>query len=73
MANEYNDFAVKMRTFASDKQSLSNNISDLTKKTELFNKKHIKTEDLEHLKQYDHPENLEIHHILFTQSKKSNC
>ena len=46
-----NDFAVKMANFASAKQSLSNEISDLYKKIEMFNKnkKQIKTEDLERL------------------------
>ena len=42
MANEYDDFAVEMANFASAKQSLSNEISDLTKKIEMFNKKKLK-------------------------------
>ena len=50
MAYEYNDFAVKIANFANAKQSLSNDISNLTEKIEMFNKKQIKTEeDLERL------------------------
>ena len=50
MANEYDDFAVKMTNFALAKQRLSNDLSDLAKKIETFNKKQIKTEnDLERL------------------------
>ena len=47
----YDDFAVKIANFASDKQSLSNTIFNLTDKIELFNRK-IKTDkDLERPKQ----------------------
>ena len=52
MADEYDDFAIKMANFASDKQSLSNNTSDLTKKIALFFKKQVKGEkELERLEQ----------------------
>ena len=59
-----------MANFAIAKQSLSN-ISDFTKKSEIFNKKPIKTEelDLERLEQYGRRENLEIHRIPFTQNE----
>ena len=73
MAHEYDDFAGKMANFASAKQSLSNDISDLTKKIEIFNKKRIKTEEnLERIEQYGRRENLEIHGISFTQNEKTN-
>ena len=72
MANKYDDFSVKMANFTNAKQSLNNDISDLTKKIELFNKKQIKTEkDLERLEQYGRRENLEIHGIPFTQNEKT--
>ena len=74
MANEYDDFSVKMTNFASAKQSLRNDISHLTKK--MFKKKQIKTErDLKRLEQYGRRENLEIHGIPFTQKWKDqrNC
>ena len=59
MANEYDDFSVKMANFANAKQSLNNDISDLTKKIEMFNKNQIKSEeDLERLEQYGRSENL---------------
>ena len=62
-----------MANFASAKQDLSNDISDLTKKIEMFNKKQINTEkDLERLEQYGRRENLEIRSILFTQNEKTN-
>ena len=73
MANKYDDFVVKMANFASVKQSFSDNISNLTKKIELFNKKHIKTEqDLEWLEQFGRHENLEICNIPFTQNEKTS-
>ena len=73
MTNECDDFLVKMANFASAKQSLSNDISDLTKEIEMLNKKQIKTEkDLECLEQYGRREDLEIHDIPFTQNEKTN-
>ena len=73
MANKYDNFLVKMANFATAKQSLSNDISDLTKKIEMLNKKPVKTEeDLERLEQYGRRENLEIHGIPFTQNEKTN-
>ena len=51
MANNYNDLSVKMANFASAKQSLSNDIFNLTKKIEMFNKKIKTEEDLECLQQ----------------------
>ena len=75
MANEYDDFSFKkanFEIFVNAEQSLSNDIFDFIKKIEIFNKKQIKTEDLERLKQYGHRENLEIHGIPFTQNKKTN-
>ena len=60
-----------MANFASARQSLSNDISDLTKKIEMFNKKQIKTEeDLDCLEQYGRCEILEIHGIPSTQNEK---
>ena len=62
MANKYDNFAVKIAILASAKESLSNNISDLTKKIEMLNKKQIKTEkDLKRLEKYGRRKNLEIH------------
>ena len=59
-----------MANFAIAKQSLSNDISDFTKKIEIFNKKPFKTEeDLERLEQHGRRENLEIHRIPFTQNE----
>ena len=62
-----------MAKFASEKQSLSNYTSDLTKKIKSINKQQIKTEEnLERLEQCCRRKNLEIYGILFTNNEQTN-